>query len=74
VAAGLKAAVGGEIGVMTDLLRDCRKEALTRMIEEAERNGADAVIAMRFDVTADSGWVEVCAYGTAVQAHERSDG
>jgi uncharacterized protein YbjQ (UPF0145 family) len=39
------------------------------MIEEAERRGANAVVAMRFD-TSEMGetWTEICAYGTAVKA------
>jgi uncharacterized protein YbjQ (UPF0145 family) len=44
-----------------------------RMVEEAERRGANAVIAMRFD-TSEMGdmWTEICAYGTAVRATKLS--
>jgi uncharacterized protein YbjQ (UPF0145 family) len=69
--ANLKAIVGGELATMTNLLRDTRQQAILRLVEEAEHRGADAVIAMRFDVTSmgdTAGWTEVCAYGTAVAA------
>jgi uncharacterized protein YbjQ (UPF0145 family) len=67
--AGLKSIVGGELRTMTNLLDRSRREAVDRMVEEAEERGADAIISMRFD--ADSiadGWTEICAYGTAVRA------
>jgi uncharacterized protein YbjQ (UPF0145 family) len=41
------------------------------LVEDAEQRGADAVVAIRFDVTSmgdSAGWTEVCAYGTAVAA------
>lgn len=69
--ANLKSIVGGELGTMTNLLRDTRRHAIERLVEEAELRGADAIIAMRFDVTSMGetvGWTEVCAYGTAVAA------
>jgi uncharacterized protein YbjQ (UPF0145 family) len=69
--ANLKAVFGGELKTMTNLLRETRQDAVRRMVEEAEARGADAVIAMRFDVTTmgdTAGWTEICAYGTAVHA------
>jgi uncharacterized protein YbjQ (UPF0145 family) len=69
--ANLKSVFGGELGTMTNLLRTTREQAVQRLVEEAEHRGADAVIAMRFDVTTmgdTAGWTEVCAYGTAVKA------
>jgi uncharacterized protein YbjQ (UPF0145 family) len=69
--AKLGAMFGGELGAMTDLLRETRQHAIARLVEDAEQRGADAVIAMRFDVTSmgdSAGWTEVCAYGTAVAA------
>jgi uncharacterized protein YbjQ (UPF0145 family) len=43
------------------------------MVEEAERRGGNAVIAMRFD-TSEMGdmWTEICAYGTAVKVSKLS--
>ncbi|HLT11584.1 MAG TPA: YbjQ family protein [Micromonosporaceae bacterium] len=49
------------------LLTQIRQEAVARMIDAAERRGANAIIGMRFDhreVTRS--WNELCAYGTAV--------
>ncbi len=77
IGANLKSVIGGELKTMTNLLRETRTAAIDRMVEEAERRGADAVIAMRFDVTAageTAGWTEICAYGTAVRATKQSGG
>jgi uncharacterized protein YbjQ (UPF0145 family) len=67
--AGLKSMFGGELKGMTKALYDSRNEVMNRMVEEAERRGATAVLAMRFD-TSEMGdvWTEICAYGTAVRA------
>jgi uncharacterized protein YbjQ (UPF0145 family) len=49
------------------VLRKWREDAVARMLQAAYRQGANAVIGMRFDHRAISaGWVELCAYGTAV--------
>lgn len=45
-----------------------RKEALDRMVKEAEELGADAIINVRFTSLAIlSGSAEMLAYGTAVK-------
>jgi uncharacterized protein YbjQ (UPF0145 family) len=69
VGAGLKSMFGGELKGMTKALYESRNEVMTRMIEQAESRGADAILAMRFD-TSEMGdvWTEICAYGTAVKA------
>ena len=66
--AGLKSVFGGELKGMTKALYDSRNETMTRMIEEATKRGANAIVAMRFD-TSEMGetWTEICAYGTAVK-------
>lgn len=49
------------------LLESCRWEAIGQMLDDAERSGANAVVAMRFDHRpVSANWIEVCAYGTAV--------
>ena len=64
--------LGGEIRTMTNLLRDTRRIAIDRMVEEATDRGADAIIAMRLDVSdLQSAWVDICAYGTAVRTKTR---
>ncbi len=65
----LRNIVGGEIREYTKMLAETREQALDRMIEEAEKQGANAIICMRF-ITAEimSGAAELLAYGTAVTA------
>ena len=68
IMAGLKNIVGGELQEYTDLLTDARIEALNRMVKEAKKLGADAVINVRFMTTQTMGGAaELLAYGTAVK-------
>ena len=72
LAAGLKSILGGEITQFTTMLEDARKHAIDRMVQNAQKMGADAIVMMRFD----SGEVgdtmqEVVAYGTAVRLRRR---
>jgi uncharacterized protein YbjQ (UPF0145 family) len=65
--AGLQSLFGGEIPGFTKLLTQSRNEAMARMVAEAQRRGANAIVAMRFDSgSIGSQWSEICAYGTAV--------
>ena len=65
--ASLKNIVGGELRAYTDLLEASRKEALTRMTQQAEAVGANAVLNIRFSTsTITQGAAEILAYGTAV--------
>ena len=67
--AGLKSLVGGELKGMTKMLAEGRQHAQQRLEQEAEAQGADAVVAFRFDTSELGGtWTEICAYGTAVRA------
>lgn len=69
IIAGLKMIVGGEISEYTELLTDARDQAMDRMIDEAEKLGANAVVNMRFSTSAIAGGTsEILAYGTAVRA------
>ena len=65
--AGLRGMIGGEIDEYTQMLSEAREHAIERMIADAKKLGANAVVDMRFD-SADIGQVmtEVVAYGTAV--------
>ena len=69
--AGFKSLVGGELKGMTKALVDSRQQVIDRMVEEAEKKGANAIVAMRFD-TSEMGdtWTEICAYGTAVRVRK----
>ena len=66
--AGFKNFIGGEISEYTKLLADSREEALKRMMDDAEKIGADAIIEMRFTTSAVmQGAAEILAFGTAVK-------
>jgi len=66
--AGLKNLIGGEISEYTGLLADAREQALDRLIKDAERLGADAIVNIRFTTSAVSqGAAEILAFGTAVK-------
>ena len=65
--AGLKNIFGGELKGYTELLTESRREAVQRMMAQAQQLGADAVINVRFTTSAvTAGAAELYAYGTAV--------
>lgn len=66
--AGLKNIVGGEISEYTQLLAESREQAIKRMLNDAQRLGADAVVNVRFNTSqVMQGAAEMLAYGTAVK-------
>ena len=66
--ASLKNIVGGEIEEYTKLQADAREQALKRMISDAQKLGADAVVNVRFTTSVVAqGASEMLAYGTAVK-------
>ena len=66
-AAGLKNIVGGELKGYTELLQESRAEATSRMVEQARKLGANAVINVRFTTSSVAqGASEILSYGTAV--------
>ncbi|WP_448517545.1 YbjQ family protein [Pseudothermotoga sp.] len=68
IAAAFKTLAGGEIKSYTELLTEARNIALQRMMAEAEKLGADAVIGVRFGSSSImQSAAEVLAYGTAVK-------
>ena len=71
IAAGLKNLVGGELKGYTELLTESRREALSRMVAQAQQLGANAVVNVRFTTSAVTGGAaELYAYGTAVVVAE----
>jgi len=71
IMAGLKNIVGGELKGYTELLTDARREAMSRMIAQAEELGGNAVVNVRFSTSSVSqGAAELYCYGTAVIAEE----
>ncbi len=66
--ASLKNIVGGEIEEYTKLQADAREQALQRMIADAHRMGADAIVSVRFTTSVvTQGASEILAFGTAVK-------
>jgi len=67
IMAGFRGMVGGEITEYTKMMAEAREEALKRMTEEAEQQGANAIIAVRFGTSmVMQNAAEVLAYGTGV--------
>ncbi|MDE5908858.1 MAG: YbjQ family protein [Lachnospiraceae bacterium] len=63
-----KTIVGGELKAYTDMMNEARDLATQRMIAEAERLSADAIVNIRYASSAImQGAAEVIAYGTAVK-------
>ena len=68
IAAALKNLVGGEIEEYTQLQAEAREQALQRMIQDAQRMGADAVVGIHVSTAMISrGAAEILFYGTAVK-------
>ncbi len=68
IAAAFRNLVGGEINEYTKLLSESREQAIARMVADAERIGADAVINVRFNTSmVMHNTAEILAYGTAVK-------
>ena len=64
-----KALKHGEVKEFTAVLEAARHHAVERIIEDAQRLGANAVVGLRFDsgdVGEQQGMAEIVAYGTAV--------
>ena len=68
IRAGFKNMVGGEIKSYTDMMNEGRNIAEQRMVEEAQRMGANAIICARYaSASVMEGTQEMLAYGTAVR-------
>lgn len=63
----LRHIVGGEITDYTKMMAESREQAIDRMIEDAQKMGANAVVKMSFSTSMIMGGAsEILAYGTAV--------
>ena len=68
IVASFRNILGGEIKEYTEMLNEAREEAMKRMIENAKKLDADAVIGIRFTTSGIMGGAaELLAYGTAVK-------
>ena len=75
ILAMLRMLVGGEITEYTKMLAESREQALDRMIEDAKRLGANAIVGMRFATSpVMQGSAELLAYGTAVKLGKKTPG
>ena len=67
ILAGLRNLVGGEITEYAKLLAESREQAIDRMIAQAEKVDANAIVSMQFSTSVIMGSAaEMMAYGTAV--------
>lgn len=71
IGGGIQAIFGGNLSIYTNLAETARQEALNLLIEHAQKAGANAIIAMRYDANEImEGITEVLAYGTAVKVEK----
>ena len=67
IMAGFRGMVGGEITEYTKMMGEAREQAIQRMVEDAEKQGANAVVSMRFTTSmVMQNASEILAYGTGV--------
>ena len=68
IGASFKTIVGGEIKGYTQMIEDAQEMATDKMILEANRMGADAIVGVRYATSSVmQSASEVTAYGTAVK-------
>ncbi len=68
VMAGLKTLVGGELKGYTEMLNEAREQALKRMVTQARKLKADAIVNVRFTTSQVApNAAEILVYGTAVK-------
>ena len=62
--------IGGEAKGYTELMEESRRISMQRMIDDAKKLDADAIVGMRY-ATAQTmhGAAEIIAFGTAVKTH-----
>ncbi|NOY54378.1 MAG: YbjQ family protein [Actinobacteria bacterium] len=67
IMAAFRNMVGGEIVEYTKMMGESREQALARMVEDAEQQGANAIVSMRFSTSmVMQNASEILAYGTGV--------
>ncbi len=67
IMAGFRGMVGGEITEYTKMMAEAREQAIQRMVEDAEKQGANAIVSMRFTTSmVMQSASEILAYGTGV--------
>lgn len=67
IMAGLRSIVGGEIIDYTKMMAEAREQALQRLVEDVEAQGANAIVGLRFTTSmVMQNASEILAYGTGV--------
>ena len=67
ILAAFRGIAGGEITEYTRMMAEAREQAIQRMVENAEKQGANAIVSMRFTTSMImQNAAEVLAYGTGV--------
>ncbi len=68
IMASLKNIFGGELLGYTELLQESREEATERLLAQAQKIGANAVLNVRYSTSSiAAGAAEIFVYGTAVE-------
>ena len=68
ILAGFRQIVGGELKEYSEMLDEARKHAVSNMVKEAEKLGAEGIVNIRFTSSnVMQGAAEILAYGTAVK-------
>ena len=68
IGAGLRTLVGGELKKYNEMMDNAREIATQRMIEEARKLGADAIVSVRYASSSImQSAAEIMVYGTAVR-------
>jgi uncharacterized protein YbjQ (UPF0145 family) len=64
----IKSLIGGELKAYNEMMNEARALATKRMVEDAEKLGADGIVNIRYASSAVmQNAAEVIAYGTAVK-------
>lgn len=67
IIAAFRGMAGGEITEYTRMMAESREQALQRMVEDAEKQGANAIVGMRFTTSmVMQNAAEILVYGTGV--------
>lgn len=62
--------IGGESRPYTELMEEARRTAMQRMVDDAEKIGADAIVSMRYATAQTMGSAaEIIAFETAVKTY-----
>jgi uncharacterized protein YbjQ (UPF0145 family) len=71
ILAALRNFVGGEITDYTKMIAESREQAMDRMVADAEKLGANAIVTIRFSTSSMmQGAAELLCYGTAVKIED----